>query len=940
MLGTAVVVAYLETKRVVRPDQVHVFFAGQSEAEESALCMHVLHLSRLACHIEALTNKVKWEFKGQCFLWYLTAFRVMMSTIELKTGWFYRCIIWNLLFLQQRDGSFRMTSALATVLAAGDTTEIITENPTGTVLYTRTHTPGRASGGGLCKYWEGRAGGGPAVVGEGALEEGAVVMEYFDGDPARDEVFLEREPRDPGEHNGHLIRRDGGGEVTVEEVVGWSVTEERGLLVGWRLLDEGGSTSVGAGGGADAADAGEAGDPMGPLGVEEAGPGVGVSASPSAGVGAGGKTEGVSGEGGATGVDGPAGGWWKVVEAASGGVQGVGLLGAAAGRAGTNVQLGTFEFLASIPGDLSEICATEEEAQTLWATMCAIERCHTVPFTWIINPDHPIQDRFTVTSIAEEYVDTCLTKCKASEDQRGQLKAEASAIVQRWTERRMEVLRNLKRAVTQSGKKRTKGTETLISPGRYEEEIGPSVKERRYELIEILKGYGTLLMNNHPWMKILVVQHSDPFTRSQQILVQATSILLLLVVCLALYYSKAALTCCMEFRVAVGCSAATYIPCRGHDACHVLMQSDPFLCEDFTCSPSEHLPGGFSCNAFPQNTIIDRIWMALFAFMIAFPASLIFSAMFIAGGKFRVLGSSNLTFLENLLFIMYILMMDSFILTQHLARHFTGILHFLDYFFMALQRTCTAAYGSWLQLRSAVYFFHQTRVLNRDPQKVFNEMQVKQRLTDSRQHDLAQGDETFEQVRFELDGLAVQVSYLLLMVVWGMITYTLLVYGVAIRSLMGSHGEKSILKAWIITLLFDNLGLQVIKSLTIKVWIKMLRKHIMLIGNGEERLAMWYEDYVSKTLPASYTSEMCEEKEGLPSSLTCPNPEYVVYCSANSFRYGADGALRIIFTFKALLGELVLMKDLSSLHPLDKERTESMKWILISGYWLATISEL
>eukprot|EP00854_Cymbomonas_tetramitiformis_P005304 gene5304-6448_t len=354
--------------------------------------------------------------------------------------------------------------------------------------------------------------------------------------------------------------------------------------------------------------------------------------------------------------------------------------------------------------------------------MCAIERCHTVPFTWIINPDHPIQDRFTVTSIAEEYVDTCLTKCKASEDQRGQLKAEASAIVQRWTERRMEVLRNLKRAVTQSGKKRTKGTETLISPGRYEEEIGPSVKERRYELIEILKGYGTLLMNNHPWMKILVVQHSDPFTRSQQILVQATSILLLLVVCLALYYSKA-------------CAKVALL----------------------------------------------------------------------------TLGSE----------------------TKKLAKVADGFVHY-----------CVG------------------RVLNRDPQKVFNEMQVKQRLTDSRQHDLAQGDETFEQVRFELDGLAVQVSYLLLMVVWGMITYTLLVYGVAIRSLMGSHGEKSILKAWIITLLFDNLGLQVIKSLTIKVWIKMLRKHIMLIGNGEERLAMWYEDYVSKTLPASYTSEMCEEKEG------------------------------------------------------------------------------
>ncbi|KAK3280396.1 hypothetical protein CYMTET_11766 [Cymbomonas tetramitiformis] len=57
-------------------------------------------------------------------------------------------------------------------------------------------------------------------VGEGALEEGAVVIEYFDGIPARDEVFLERGPRDLGEHNGHLVRRDGGGEVTVAEVDG------------------------------------------------------------------------------------------------------------------------------------------------------------------------------------------------------------------------------------------------------------------------------------------------------------------------------------------------------------------------------------------------------------------------------------------------------------------------------------------------------------------------------------------------------------------------------------------------------------------------------------------------------------------------------------------------------------------------------------------------
>eukprot|EP00854_Cymbomonas_tetramitiformis_P003392 gene3392-4270_t len=109
MIGTAVVIAYLETTRVVK--------AHQLELQVKSL------------------NKTEWEFKGQTFMWYLTAFRVMMSTIHSKTGWFYRCIIWNLLFLQQRNGSFRISSTLATVLAAGDTTDITTRNPTDESAY-------------------------------------------------------------------------------------------------------------------------------------------------------------------------------------------------------------------------------------------------------------------------------------------------------------------------------------------------------------------------------------------------------------------------------------------------------------------------------------------------------------------------------------------------------------------------------------------------------------------------------------------------------------------------------------------------------------------------------------------------------------------------------------------------------------------------------------
>eukprot|EP00854_Cymbomonas_tetramitiformis_P034006 gene34006-biopygen1509 len=104
-------------------------------------------------------------------------------------------------------------------------------------------------------------------LGEGASVEGATVIEYLDGNPEREEVFLEDRPRGPGKHDGFLSRRGGGRRVAVRTVDGWSREAEKGLLMGWRRLPRG-----------------------------------------DAGAGAGGETEGVSGEDGATGVGGLAGG--------------------------------------------------------------------------------------------------------------------------------------------------------------------------------------------------------------------------------------------------------------------------------------------------------------------------------------------------------------------------------------------------------------------------------------------------------------------------------------------------------------------------------------------------------------------------------------------------------------------------------------------------------
>ncbi|KAK3272210.1 hypothetical protein CYMTET_19480 [Cymbomonas tetramitiformis] len=105
MIGTAVVIAYLEVTKTVKEAQ-------------------------LAAQVKWL-KRVKWEMRGQKFQWYLRMFRVMMKT---GRGWFYLSPLWNLIFLQRRDGSFALSQTLATVLCAGtvdDLSALVTNNPTG-----------------------------------------------------------------------------------------------------------------------------------------------------------------------------------------------------------------------------------------------------------------------------------------------------------------------------------------------------------------------------------------------------------------------------------------------------------------------------------------------------------------------------------------------------------------------------------------------------------------------------------------------------------------------------------------------------------------------------------------------------------------------------------------------------------------------------------------
>ncbi|KAK3254931.1 hypothetical protein CYMTET_35871, partial [Cymbomonas tetramitiformis] len=90
--------------------------------------VHVLKASQIKMQLRSM-EAVNWEMHGQLFEWFLGVFLVMLSQKKMR-GWYHRSILWNLIFLQLRDGSFEASNALATVLAAGDCTNVMTDNPT------------------------------------------------------------------------------------------------------------------------------------------------------------------------------------------------------------------------------------------------------------------------------------------------------------------------------------------------------------------------------------------------------------------------------------------------------------------------------------------------------------------------------------------------------------------------------------------------------------------------------------------------------------------------------------------------------------------------------------------------------------------------------------------------------------------------------------------
>eukprot|EP00854_Cymbomonas_tetramitiformis_P003888 gene3888-4849_t len=149
------------------------------------------------------------------------------------------------------------------------------------------------------------------------------------------------------------------------------------------------------------------------------------------------------------------------------------------------------------------------------------------------------------------------------------------------------------------------------------------------------------LTKAHPLGAIFLITAVEPFSRSERILIQANTFILMLVFTVWFYYSKA-VNCCKDFREFVSCPDSSDVgaPCLGFEYCAELKDAAPakldvrgvaghWIHNVGMMLPEEALPGDFFCTAFPQSTFVGRFWVILIIVGILTPNTMILSQMFI-----------------------------------------------------------------------------------------------------------------------------------------------------------------------------------------------------------------------------------------------------------------------------------------------------------------------
>ncbi|KAK3238560.1 hypothetical protein CYMTET_51443 [Cymbomonas tetramitiformis] len=362
------------------------------------------------------------------------------------------------------------------------------------------------------------------------------------------------------------------------------------------------------------------------------------------------------------------------------------------------------------------------------------------------------------------------------------------------------------------------------------------------------------LANANPLMVIFMVNATDTYPRSQRLLVQTTTFLLMFTCCVWFQYNRA-VTCCVGLRTHFACPLAADLnaPCFDYPSCSLFMEDEDLLPEEFDVR-------SFKCIAFPERTLTGRAFGALLTMSIVFPVVLILSQIFIMAGTAsvpahwgtfphagikKILGPHAEPMLKAFLVVAYALMFNMaklqkffamaliLIVNIFAARHTKRVIR-------AAIAACDYAIFQWRRLALHLRVLAGVAVVPKEGP--------------------LSGRAAASSVEHQLQ----VVGCFFVALIWAMLAWSLFIYSSMLRNVMGQETETEVITTWALVLLMETFGKEGVKLMLARAFGMALMKYVKEVFFGVDPALIWYEQHILQHYTPSvrdHTQEVEAEKE-------------------------------------------------------------------------------
>ncbi|KAK3283135.1 hypothetical protein CYMTET_9156 [Cymbomonas tetramitiformis] len=480
-----------------------------------------------------------------------------------------------------------------------------------------------------------------------------------------------------------------------------------------------------------------------------------------------------------------------------------------------------------------------------WATILVLNWLSSLPYSWTENPDDPPSKQVTLRGRSQMFLQDQCGRVPGLEPLLPDLHRIALDLTDDW---KAAFDRHVEELYEQKGKLKLKSAAKDLKE-MTPSEIWQRACQQCRRSWNWSKRQMRWLAKAHPLTAIYLVKATEPFSRSERILIQTNTFLLMLTFTVWFYFSKAE-NCCMDRRTFLGCPDALDVraPCMGLTYCAALhdMGMDGML-------PEESEFQDFVCMAFPQSTYAGRIYVILIIIGILTPVTMIVSQLFIMAsnsaipahwGTFPVqkmqgvFGPGPTAVLQTIAFTAYALFFNFQKFNKAVAVTIVSLIGF-----MLKPQMVQTAIRVFL---GTVYWMYtmMKRGLRTVKHAVFGAA-----LTKAPTGEL----ELLEQVSLvsPMEKHLQKVAYFCIAFAWIWVTYSLLIFSMRIREMMGAKAESELISSWATVLAVEMFGKEAIKLIFIRLVVNFIMETAEHIFLGLHPSVLWHEKYIMTVATAN-----------------------------------------------------------------------------------------